>query len=288
MKSKLKSILYKLLAGTIGNLLVFLQPKKAKELSKDRITLIHKNKNSMTISERLMRAALVTKLDKIEDHEAIREANRNFWLNKSATELFSETEDGFEKDFLPNCAFIFKKLKKELAKTNSKEKFTTVVEVGTGNGDVLNWLSEEFPNINRFVGIDLSADQININNAKFHANKRLEFVAADAFEWVQEHGQSHTIFVSSRGVLEYFIESRLQEFLIEINNLGNTFFVAIEPNGGDHDFEKTLNSQLYGNEPSFSHNYPHLFKNAGFSLWHFSQQPWLGGKDMQTFVGAKS
>lgn len=286
MKNKLKSLLYRFLATTVGNLLVFLQPKKAKELAKDRITLIHKNKKSMTISERLMRAALVTKLDKIDDHEAIREANRNFWLTKSATELFSETEDGFEKDFLPNCTFIFEKLKKELS--NSPEKITSLVEVGTGNGDVLNYLSEEFPSINRFIGIDLSADQINLNSKKFHANQKLEFVASDAFDWVQEHGQSNTIFVSSRGVLEYFIEARLQEFLIEINKLGNTFFVAIEPNGGDHDFETTLNSQLYGNEPSFSHNYPHLFKNAGFNLWHFSQQPWLGGTDMQTFVGAKS
>lgn len=286
MKSKLISIVYRILAATVGNFLVFLQPKKAKELAKDRITLIHKNKNSMTISERLMRAALVTKLDKIDDHEAIREANRNFWLNKSATELFSETEDGFEKDFLPNCTFIFEKLKKELS--DNPVKCTTLVEVGTGNGDVLNYLSEEFPQIDRFVGIDLSADQIGLNNKKFIANKKLEFVAADAYDWVQEHGKSNTIFVSSRGVLEYFLEARLLEFLTEINNLGNTFFVAIEPNGGDHDFETTLNSQLYGNEPSFSHNYPHLFKNAGFKLWHFSQQPWLGGKDLQTFVGAKS
>ena len=118
-------------------------------------------------------------------------------------------------DFLPNCTFIFDILKKELS--NQSEEFNTLVEIGTGNGDVLNYLSSEFPKINRFVGVDLSLDQIEINNKKFNNNKRLEFVAADTFDWVKEHGQGYTIFVTSRGVLEYFLEARLQEFLNEIN-----------------------------------------------------------------------
>ncbi len=66
MISKLKTILHPFLVGNIGNLLVFLQPKKARQLSENRITLIHKNKNSMTIPERLMRGALVKKLNEIE------------------------------------------------------------------------------------------------------------------------------------------------------------------------------------------------------------------------------
>lgn len=284
MKNKLKSVIYQFLAIPLGNLLVFLQPKKACQLAENRMTLVHMNKNNMSIPERLMRFALVKKLEKIQDYNTIAEMNRNFWINKNATDLFLETEVGFETDFLPNCTFIFDLLKKELS--NQSEEFNTLVEIGIGNGDVLNYLSSEFPTINRFVGIDLSPDQIEINKKKYKNNERLEFVAADAFDWVMEHGQTNTIFVTSRGVLEYFIEARLQEFFNEINRLGKTIFVAIEPNGGDHNFEINPNSQLYGNEPSFSHNYPKLFKNAGFSLWHFSQQPWLGGKDHQTFVGA--
>ena len=153
---------------------------------------------------------------------------------------------------------------------------------------MLNYLSQEFPQINRFVGIDLSQDQTELNTIKFQENKKLEFVALDAYDWVKENGQSNTIFVSSRGVLEYFLEQRLQDFLNEINQLGNTFFVAIEPNDVDHNFDTQPETQLYGNEPSFSHNYPHLFKNAGFTLWHFSQKPWFNGGNTQTFVGAKN
>lgn len=273
-------------ARLLGNVLVILQPKKARQLSENRITLVHKNKKNMSLPERLMRYALVKKLEKIEDHDTIAELNRNFWVNNKATELFLETEDTFNTDFLPNCTFIFDLLKKELS--NQSEEFDTLVEIGTGNGDVLNYLSAEFPQIDRFIGIDLSQHQIDINNNRFNRDDKLEFVAADAFDWVKEHGHSKTIFVSSRGVLEYFLETRLQEFLNEINLLGKIFFIAIEPNGADHDFETNPNTQLYGNEPSFSHNYPKLFKNAGFSLWHFSQKPWFQDHNIQTFIGAKN
>lgn len=286
MNNKLKSILYPFLTCTLGNALVILRPEKARQLSENRIALIHRNKNNLSISERLMRASLMQKLEKVQDYETIAAQNREFWINRNATELFSELEDTFKTDFLPHCTFIFELLKKELS--TSAVKFSTLVEIGTGNGDVLNYLSSEFPEINRFIGIDLSRDQIDLNNIKFNANKKLEFVAADAFDWVKEYGVGNTIFVTSRGVLEYFLEPRLQELFNEVNRLGTTIFIAIEPNGANHDFDSHPNSQLYGHEPSFSHNYPKLFENAGFDIWHFSQKVWYKASDMQTFVGAKN
>ncbi|MGC1631148.1 MAG: class I SAM-dependent methyltransferase [Gelidibacter sp.] len=286
MSINIKSKIIQETVKTIGNVLVFFRPKKARQLSENRITLVHKNKNNMSITERVMRYALVQKLEKINDHKTIAELNRNFWINKNATELFVETENKFENEFLPNCAFMFDLLKKELS--HQSEQFNTLVEIGTGNGDVLNYISAEFPEINRFIGIDLNLDQVEINNKKFKMNKNLEFVDSDAFDWVKEHGHSNTIFISSDGVLEYFLEQDLQDFLIEINRLGKIIFIAMEPNGADHNFEINPDTQLYGNEPSFSHNYPKLFKNANFSLWHFSQKPWLGGGGVKTFIGAKN
>lgn len=274
------------LALLLGNILIFLRPSKAKELSENRITLVHKNKKYLSMQERLMRYALVKRLDKIKDHDTIAEQNRKFWEDNSAVELFNETEDTFQSDFLPHCTFIFEKLKTELA--NQPESFKTIVEIGTGNGDVLNYLSEQFPEVEKLIGIDLSQHQIDLNSERFKTNKKLEFVAADAYDWVNNHGKGNAIYVSSRGVLEYFLEERLQELLTNIKRLGPIFFVAIEPNGADHDFETQPNTQLYGDEPSFSHNYPLLFENAGFSLWHFSQKPWHNGGNLQTFVGAKS
>ena len=286
MNKKFKSIIYPFLTNTLGNALVALRPEKARQLSENRIALVHRNKNNLSLSERLMRAALMKKLEKIQDYDTIAEQNREFWIKHNATELFSELEDTFATDFIPHCTFIFELLKKELS--NAPEEYHTIVEIGTGNGDVLNYLSSEFPKIDRFIGIDLSRDQIELNKVKFNDHKNLEFVAADAYDWVKEFGQPNTIYVTSRGVLEYFLEPRLQDLFNTINGLGKSFFIAIEPNGADHNFETNPNSQLYGHEPSFSHNYPKLFKNAGFNVWHFSQKVWFKASDMQTFIGAKN
>lgn len=286
MGNKLKHYFYQIITGTVGNALVFLQPEKARNLSENRIALVHMNKNNLSLSERLIRATLMRNNKKIKDYGAIAEQNREFWVNHKATELFSELEDTFNTDFLPHCTFIFDLLKKELS--NESVEYNTLVEIGTGNGDVLNYLSKEFPQINKFIGIDLSKDQIEINKSRFDKNQRLEFVAGDAYDWIVDHGQANTIFVTSRGVLEYFLEPRLQDMLKHINQLGKTMFIAIEPNGADHNFETQPDSQLYGHEPSFSHNYPKLFKNAGFRIWHFSQKVWFKASDLQTFIGVKN
>jgi hypothetical protein len=281
----IKSKMIRKLASIFGDILLILRPKKARRLAESRVTLVHKKKKYLSVQERLMRYALMQKLEIIEDHKRIAELNKNYWTN-IPVEAFKELGDGFITDFLPNCTFIFKLLKKELS--NHTEEFNLLVEIGTGNGNVLNYLSSEFPQINNFIGIDLSSAQIEINRKKYSSNKKLDFVSSDAFEWVKEHGQCNTIFVTSRGVLEYFEQYRLQEFLNKINQLGKIIFVAIEPNGKDHNLEKTTDSELYGFEPSFSHNYPKLFKKAGFSLWHFTQKPWSNGGNTQTFIGAKN
>jgi hypothetical protein len=281
-----KSQFVRSVAEGLGNLLVKLNPEKAEKLSENRITLVHMNKNNLSLTERLMRFALVQKLEAIDDHDKIAELNRKFWEDKKATELFEHTENKFETDFLPNCAFIFEQLKKLISK--QPEKFKNFVEIGTGNGDVLHYLSIQFPNFDRFVGIDLSSHQIELNLKKFKNKPTLEFVAADAFDWIKNNGKGNTIFVTYSGVLEYFIEKRLQEFLKNINALGKVIFIAIEPNGADHDFNNNPSSQIYGNEPSFSHNYPHLFKNAGFNLWHFSQKSYAQAGSVQTIIGAKN
>ena len=290
MKNKLNPILYQFLKGTfdvisvpLGNVLVFLQPKKARQLSEQGLTVIVNN--NMSIPKRLMRAAIFKKLEKKQDYNTIAKLHQTYWSNKGQIWL-SQADDLFESDFLPNCTFIFDLLKKQIA--NQSEEFNTLVEIGTGNGNVLEYLSSEFPEINHFVGIDLSPVQIEINNKKFNKNNRLEFVALDGLEWVKKYGQMNTIFVTSGGVLEYFTESLLQEFLKEINSLGKTIFVAIEPNSTEHNFETNPNTQVYGREWAFSHNYPKLFEDAGFSLWHFSQKPWFQGSNIQTFIGAKN
>jgi tRNA G46 methylase TrmB len=282
---KIRSFLVEVLSYTMGNILVLLRPEKARKLSEKGMTLVPNNLNLMErLMERLMRRAIIKNIEKKEDYDTLAALHYNYWTN-NGVEFFSETEASFENEFLPNCAFIFDELEKTLS--NTSVQFHTLVEIGTGNGCVLNYLSSKFPKINQFIGIDLSPVQVEINNKKFKDDKRLEFVASDGFDWVKEHGQGNTIFVTSRGVLEYFTQERLQEFFKEINALGKIFFIAIEPKGADHNFETNPDSQPYGPERSFSHNYPRLFKNAGFDLWQTSYKH-LNNSTIMGFIGAKN
>ena len=57
--------LIKKTAYLLGNVLIKIYPDKADKLSKDRITLIHKDKKNLSITERLIRYALVRKLEKL-------------------------------------------------------------------------------------------------------------------------------------------------------------------------------------------------------------------------------
>ncbi|EDP70120.1 hypothetical protein FBALC1_11322 [Flavobacteriales bacterium ALC-1] len=278
-----KSIIIQFLTYTIGNTLVFLQPKRAAKLSKMGLTLVMNN--NLSITDRLIRNAILKKVENKSDYNTLAKLHYNYWVNQGA-DFFATTNNSFENNFLPDCSFIFGLLKEELI--NEPEEFKTLVEIGTGNGNVLEYLSLEFPKINRFVGIDLSPIQIKMNNEKFEENKKIEFVTSDGFEWVKEYGHSNTIFVTSRGVLEYFTQERLQAFLTEINNLGKVIFIAIEPNDIGHDFKTNPDSQPYGHERSFSHNYPQLFKTAGFSLWHVSHKDFGSNMSIQSFIGAKS
>jgi len=251
----------------IGNILVYLMPKKAKEFAKNGMTITDKSK--ITITELFIRKSLLRRAEINADYKTLSEFHKAYWENQG-DKFFSGTSDSFENNFLPECTFIFELLQEKLS--GESHDFNTIVEIGTGNGKVLNYLSEQFPEINRFVGIDLSQNQILQNKKKYIDNNKLEFVASDGFDWVNTYANKNMIFVTSRGVLEYFTESRLQDFLQQVYRLGNTIFIAIEPNGVHHDLDVNKHSEPYGYERSFSHNYKLLFKNAGFNLWHHSKK----------------
>jgi hypothetical protein len=80
------------------------------------------------------------------------------------------------------------------------------------------------------------------------------------------------VFVTSGGVLEYFSEKHLKLFLSKLNSLGKIICVFIEPVATNHNFNLHPNSQPYGWERSFSHNYEKLITNSGFKLWHKSEK----------------
>ena len=257
----------KALKGALGNLLISANPQKAEQLSTLGMTSV--DKHDLNVSERLMRFAMLQKIEQEQDFEALEALHKNYWMNRGS-EYFLNTNDHFETIFQPECSFLINILAKYV--TESSSNFSTLLEIGTGNGDVLKHLSERLPSVNKFIGVDLSHNQIDLNVERFQNEPKLEFVAADGLEWATEYAEPNTIFFTSRGVLEYINQSNLEKLFAVAAGLSNTMIVTIEPNGLDHDFAAEPDSRLYGLEKSFSHNYPAKMIEAGFDLIHISEK----------------
>ena len=130
----------------------------------------------------------------------------------------------------------------------------TICEIGTGNGMFLEYLSEQVPNIKRFVGIDLCKPQI-LENREIYKNTKLEFIYGEVTDWINtcENG---TIFVSD-GTFEYFTQKELQELVDFIYAKVNPTAIAIaEPT--NLNLATEIISKPRKNI-AYSHNYLYLF-----------------------------
>lgn len=275
MKKAIKTI--------VGRILITVMPKKAAALSGKGITI----DMGLTATDRIIRQAILEKAKQKKDFETLSNLHHNYWVNKGKDYFSSGLNDNvLENFFRPKCSFLFDLLRDQMKL--EKLSYHTLVEIGTGDGTVLQHLSTIFPQINKFIGIDLSIDQVEANKKVFGTNNKLEFIAADGYDWIKKNRQNQMIIVSSRGVLEYFTKSKLQTFLTELNDFDNIFFIAIEPTAVDHDLLKNPDSEIYGSENSFSHNYAQLFKNSGFTIWHQSKELYINSDCYMNFIGAKN
>lgn len=248
------------------------------------MTVVMGNSN-LSATERLMRRAILKRAERNTDLKPLANLHKNFWAKQGA-QFFSYTKKRLEEVHLPYSEFMFALLREQL----NIKKFTnlTLVEIGCGNGLVLSHLSKKFPEIKHFIGIDLSEEQIAHNQVRYKNNKKLNFITADAVNWIATYDKDNTIFLTFMGVYEYFPEEVLQEFFKKLFVLKNSVIVAIEPNGIDHDFEKNPNSEIYGPERSFSHNYINLLESVGFNVWYHAKKVIDDDENYISFIGAES
>ena len=283
MKVKIRKYLVGFLTHTLGNLLVAICPKKVSQLSKKGLTLVIGD--NLSFSERLMRRSILKKIEKAEDYDKLAQLHKTYWT-KQGDDFVNKTQDKLENTNLPAYKTILDVLTEEVS--NESIKFNKLIEIGTGNGSVLNYLSMSCANIERMIGIDLSEAQTKINKANYKNNARLEFVGGDVLDWIENQEQGNMILLTFRGVLEYFTQNQLVKFFEKLNSLGNIIFFAIEPTDSKYNYEEHSNSRVYGAEGAFSHNYKKLFEDAGFEIWHSEQKEESWHDNIIKIIGAKN
>ena len=106
----------------------------------------------------------------------------------------------------------------------------SVVEVGCGNGLVLQYLSDRWPSVKSFVGIDIDAAVIQRNQEAFE-DKRITFVRSDVVEWLNANAGPSTLLVTNGVVLECFLKLEVDELFGVLNAVKPSAVVLIETLG---------------------------------------------------------
>lgn len=267
------------LQGLIGQQLLSLAPERAALIRQEDFSFTMGQKRSLLDS--FLWAGLVREAMRTNSSSSLEKYHYDFWQGKRGHQYHDCRQERFEEIFLCHYSYIIDELT-ALIRANSG--YTTLCEIGSGSGQLLDYLASNMPEINRFIGIDLSEETTASNRQKY-TKPKLEFIAAGGLEWIQEHGQPFWIYVTNGGVLEYFSQPNVEALFEHIGRTSApAIFVAIEPISIDHNLETELNSKPYGREFAFSHNYPHLFRKAGFQLRHMDYSHQKPGHNLYAFI----
>lgn len=154
-----------------------------------------------------------------------------------------------------------------LSRAMNKLRLETLCEIGCGSGLVLEDLSRTLPKGISFVGLDLSAPQIEKNRVRFAAHPQIRFEQGDATEWITKHARPHCLFFTNAGVFEYFPSEDLRCLLVDCRTrLAPCAFAIVEPLYEGFDVDRETKSRVCGGENSLSHPYPRYFQEAGYRI----------------------
>jgi SAM-dependent methyltransferase len=242
----------------IGGLLATLMTQRAARLAQGQVA------GDLSLTDRLVIAALVRRHERQGTLDQLNGLHDWLWSSRQALAFHEQAQARFQSWWLDTHSAIVAPLLDEIAAAPGR--YRRLCEIGCGSGLVLNDLAQRLPQMEQLIGLDLSAEQIARNRERYASVSRMSFDSGDAAAWLQTNAQPGWIYFSNAGVLEYFPEARLRGLLRQTANRAPAMFAIVEPVDHGHDLEQQLASKNYGAERSWSHNYPHLFRDCGYTL----------------------
>ncbi len=265
------------LKQVIGTVLLPLMPKRAARLADEEFSMSTSGRN---IIDACLRVSIARKLLAENGESQLAEYHRNFWIKENSLPYHRGVRQQVVDAFNDHFTFLLDEINSLIAQQPSID---TLVEIGAGGGSLLNLLAEHVEGIDRFIGIDLSPEIIE-ENKEIYNDARFRWVADNGKTWVEQNGQANTIYLTFRGVLEYFTNDELREMFGRIaNEKSPAVYIGVEPMALDHDIATQFDSRPYGTEYTFSHNYPHLLEESGFQV-SLTQQKRFDNHQICTFI----
>jgi SAM-dependent methyltransferase len=229
----------------------------------------------------LKRAILYARLRRAQsrgDVGAVETALAAFWIGDSGDKFHDRFVEERFNLFRDHHAVVIEALA-DLLKT-SGARFSRLVEIGCGDGNVLAYCAERLPSISEVVGLDINAAVIARNSAGQPAGGRLSFARAEARDWLIANPKPGTVVLTNGGVLEYFSQGNLDQLLQALTKAPPAAIVLIEPVAPEHDLASQPASFAFGHENSFSHNHAYRLRQAGLDVvfsreMEISQVRWM-------------
>ncbi len=193
-----------------------------------------------------------------------------FWSNSPAVQFHEFAERRFERFFLEHHVEIVAPIQAAIAARPGA--FSTVCEIGCGSGRVLQYLAGALPDVPRFVGLDLSQEQVARNRARY-AGQRTEFEAGDGLAWIEQHGSAGWVYMTYGGVLEFFSRQKVVALCSAIaSKLAPSLLAIVEPLSDEQTLGTDSDSAPFGAENTFSHDYVSIVQAAGLQIVYRSEQ----------------
>jgi SAM-dependent methyltransferase len=250
----------------LGRLSLFIFPTRARKIEQN---IANADGNLL---DRIIRFGLICRSN---SSEKIAQMQQSMWAGEQGSNFTEKYGGRFQSWFISRHISVVDELEKILG-YDSGVYYYCLYEIGCGDGQVLNYLSSRLKQVNQFVGIDINKEVIAGNNRRYN-NTQLRFFSGNALDWICKNSQPRSIFFSNGGVLEYFSEREIVDLLGKIStDLKPALFAIVEPVALDYDFATEKKSRPYGVEWSFAHNYPHLFKESGYTIL-YQQEETTGG-----------
>ena len=195
-------------------------------------------------------------------------AHREYWANSDG--YFDQFSHLIEESYIPT----YQDVVNDLIPLLKEKQIERVNEFGTGDGQWLNFLTEQWPFIAQFTGIDISSTQIKRNKTAF---PHITFEASDLVAWTEKNVAQRALYHANGGVLEYLSEQSVRKLLTIIKKQApHSVLFFNEPIYDDYDYAVDNASRIVGSEFTYNHNYVYLFEEVGIDLVRYEERDAFG------------
>lgn len=255
----------------LGSILAYLSPKSKETILKQFSVYVPTGTTSWELRRNsFIHFYLVEQKIKKAHHQQgeLEEAHKIYWAN--SVNYFDNFAHLIEDSYIP----IYQDLIQTLAPVLESKDITQVVEFGTGDGQWLNYLANQWPFVSNFIGVDLSVHQIKENKVRF---PHIQFETSDLIDWADINAQPHSLYHTMGGVLEYLSEESVRKLLMQLKEKApNSYLFFNEPIYDDFDYTRDTHSRVVGNEYTYNHNYKFIFDELQIEMIQWEERVAFG------------